>query len=142
MIVPCSFIQEEDVPVSRYEHKAGEPVKTPKHDAQGSYCENSTICVSYYDIYQATAFWLCMADTQDGNPPRNMIKYTRYIQSSGSGCRKLKSGKRHTGAPSRYFQSRWLRPRSCVTSMAISIPYKHTHNSEVFIGELSVRSAV
>ncbi len=36
------------------------------------------------------------------NSPRNITKYTKNIQSMGRGFRKLKRGKRHTGAPSKY----------------------------------------
>lgn len=37
MIVPCRFVQEEDVPVRGDEHEAGEAVETAKHDAQGAF---------------------------------------------------------------------------------------------------------
>lgn len=56
-------------------------------------------CSPHHFLSGKTGTFLC-----DWHPdsPRNITVYTRYIQSSGSGCRKLKRGKRHTGAPSRY----------------------------------------
>lgn len=46
VIVPGCFVQEEDVPVRRDEHEAGQTVETAKHDAQGAFHERHTTPVN------------------------------------------------------------------------------------------------
>lgn len=47
MVVPCCFVQEEDVPVGGYEHETGEAVETAQHDSHSTYKEDTNMEIEH-----------------------------------------------------------------------------------------------